>query len=100
MQPPICELCGTKFSEGGKLVYFKRTPGDEEWYKLAEKPGFTGHPPNAAWFCEEHLAAAENLREIYFSDAIKALRKSMDEGRIGSDLIRRLKDFLSNEEEE
>lgn len=100
MQPPICEICGERFSEGGDLLYFERTAKDEEWYVMAEQPGFVGHPPNAAWFCDKHLAAAKNLTHVHLTAAVTAIRKSLDEGKVGISLIEKLRNFISGEEEE
>jgi len=76
MRPPICEICDVRFGldEGG-MVTFARAPEDAAWYRRAESPGFTGHPPNVEWFCGKHIAAARALAELTRAAAVKKLRE-------------------------
>ncbi len=78
MKPPICEICDKKLDpkEGG-LVYFSKRPKDVEWDKKAAQPGFTGHPPYAAWFCGKHFYKEKELEHLTITDALKEL-KSQD----------------------
>ncbi|MEZ4825287.1 MAG: hypothetical protein R3C61_03190 [Bacteroidia bacterium] len=74
MKPPICVVCGNDFgtdANNGRLVYFVRTPEDITWYERADQEGFTGHPPNAAWFCELHYNKAVTLTHLTLEEAIK-----------------------------
>ncbi len=79
MIPPICELCFKDFrdeEEGGDLLYFKMTEKGREFEKRTEEePGFTGHPPDAAWFCNEHLEEAKKLTHLTLDEAMVILRK-------------------------
>ena len=79
MKPPICAFCYTRFGpdEGG-LVYFRKTPSDEEWYVKASTPGFVGHPPNCGWFCGAHVGKARELSEGTLGEALAAMKKDED----------------------
>ncbi|MCY3410114.1 MAG: hypothetical protein INQ03_00625 [Candidatus Heimdallarchaeota archaeon] len=77
MMPPICLVCGERFSPGDKtlfgpkarLVYFKETESDKEFNARLGVDGFVGHPSNAAWFCKRHIKKALSLRHLYLSEA-------------------------------
>lgn len=75
MKPPICSICG-KDCGTGKLIYFKLRPSDREWHKRMKKTHGVGHPPEAAWFCENHNENASQLSDLTISEAMKELRKS------------------------
>ena len=75
--PPICEVCSREFDpdrEGG-LIYFKETEEGRAFEEKAKEEGWTGHPPDAAWFCGEHYGEAEKLVHLTIDDAIKNLKK-------------------------
>lgn len=79
MMPPICGLCGNDFrhdleNEGG-LIYFAKTASDLEWHKRAAQPGFTGHPPEAVWFCGEHYADAKKLTSLTKPEAMQKMHE-------------------------
>lgn len=77
MKPPICELCDERFdpAEGG-LVRFAATAESESWRaRAAAEPGFVGHPPDVAWFCGTHLAAAQGLTGRTLGDVLAAMRE-------------------------
>ena len=81
MKPPICSVCSAHLDPPeGALVRFRRTAEDEAWYIRAAAPGFVGHPPNAAWFCAAHAAAASALAEGTLADALASLRKAAGGG--------------------
>lgn len=65
MRPPICFICGTRFSprEGGGTVRFT------DYEPLPE--GMTGHPEGLEWFCEEHHKEALELTEHTSAQARK-----------------------------
>lgn len=76
MMPPECEICGKDFDpddEGG-LVYFKKTEECIQFEKRAEENGIVGHPPNAGWFCGEHVEAATKLIHLPLDEALGILR--------------------------
>lgn len=79
MRPPICDICDNgDFCKNSQvdLIYFAKTDADEEWYELAQKPGFVGHPPNAKWICGDHMQQALELKSSPTSEAMQALRKA------------------------
>jgi hypothetical protein len=75
MKPPICEQCGNRFPpEEGGLVRFAPTPESEAWRaRAAAEPGFVGHPPDLAWFCGTHLAAAQALADDTLDAALRSI---------------------------
>ncbi|WXG41888.1 MAG: hypothetical protein WED07_14170 [Candidatus Freyarchaeum deiterrae] len=76
MKPPICRICLKRFDpqkEGG-LVYFKKIASDLEWDEKMKKPGMTGHPPYADWFCGEHYKKAKKLEKLTIQEALEKLR--------------------------
>jgi len=75
MRPPVCALCRRRFGpdEGG-LVSFARDPADADWYRRAEAPGFTGHPPHQEWFCGAHVTNARDVSELTRSAALARLK--------------------------
>ena len=73
MRPPICAICGKR--EKCKLIYFKETKEDKEWYRRAQKEGFVGHPPNAEWFCDEHYPDAAKLAHLTLKEAMAILER-------------------------
>ncbi|MHA1116125.1 MAG: hypothetical protein K9W45_02750 [Candidatus Heimdallarchaeum aukensis] len=75
MKPPICVICGKRFSPGtGDIIYFKETEEVKEWNKKMEREGKVGHPINAEWFCNEHLEQASKLRELPIQEAMEKLK--------------------------
>ncbi len=78
MIPPACTLCDLVFSPpaGGELVYFALTAADAADLARMEANHISGHPPNAAWFCADHLEAAGRLTDQPLSDALSALRSA------------------------
>lgn len=76
MKPPICALCDERFAPTeGALVRFVSTAASEAWRARAvAEPGFVGHPPDLAWFCGVHRAAAEALAHLTLADALAKLR--------------------------
>lgn len=78
MKPPICQLCSKDFRENmeeGGLIYFQRTAENEQWHKQRREKGFTGHPPEAAWFCAAHFAAAREYSSLTLPEAIRKLKE-------------------------
>ena len=78
MMPPNCCLCNKWLATGDvcELVCFHKTPEQESWYAEAESRLIPDHPPNCEWFCEDHLAAARSLVELYLDQALAKIRKN------------------------
>lgn len=76
MKPPICELCGNRFSpDGGGLVTFVGDERSIEWHRRARVEGIVGHPPDQGWLCGEHVEAARQLSdEMPLPAVLAALR--------------------------
>jgi hypothetical protein len=78
MRPPLCAVCDERFSpfddSGAGLVSFARDPADAAWYRRAEEPGFTGHPPHQEWFCARHAPQARGLSHETRRQALTDLR--------------------------
>jgi hypothetical protein len=76
MIPPICEICYRKFNpdKEGDLVYFKKTKKGEEFEEKAKEEGFVGHPPDATWFCGDHLEEAKKLTHLTIDEAVGMLK--------------------------
>ncbi len=74
MKPPICELCDKDFNpdEGGGLIYFKKTEKGLEFDRKVEQ-GMVGHPPYAAWFCQNHVEAARKVTNLTLEEALEKL---------------------------
>ena len=80
MMPPICEICYREFDpdkEGG-LVYFRETQKGREFARRAEEEGFTGHPPDVAWFCGSHYEEAKKLVHLTIGEAMEILKKRFE----------------------
>lgn len=78
MKPPRCTICGKNaLNDNAGLIYFKRTEKDKAWYIRAQEPGFCGHPPNSAWFCDNHFKAANihKKNNLSLGEAIKAIKQ-------------------------
>ena len=81
VMPPICEICSREFEpdkEGG-LIYFKETEKGRAFEEKAKEEKWSGHPPDAAWFCGDHYEEAEKLVHLTIDDAIKNLKKKYGE---------------------
>jgi|GEM_PF-434501 len=94
MMPPECQICGKSIrnapDEDFKLLYFKRSPEQEETRKRMQESRMVGHPPGAHWFCETHAAQAEELTHLEFKDARFRMRGGGLWNRLTS-MLRRLK---------
>ncbi len=77
MRPPECSICGSNFDPGGKggVIYFKKRFSDRVWRRKMDRINGVGHPPNAEWFCEKHIAAAEELQDRTIDKAMMKLRE-------------------------
>lgn len=79
MMPPECSCCGREQSDFPsmkfEIVYFKRTPEDEDWYRRSEEEGWEGHPPNAYWFCSDHLELALKYESLNVKEAMSKIKK-------------------------
>ncbi len=76
MRPPNCDLCHDDCNAHEGLLYFAEDERSKEWHaRSAAEPGFVGHPPDAGWFCDTHLAAARELTHLPRSEAIARLRE-------------------------
>lgn len=79
MRPPECDICGKRFGpDEGDLIYFARDEAAENWHQRAEaEPGFVGHPPEAEWFCNKHLAIAKKYAHLPRKAAYVEIRKEL-----------------------
>jgi len=68
MMPPECTYCGRDQAEypdlGFDLIYFKPTAEDDAWHMHAMEEGTDGHPPNAFWFCNDHIEKAKKHQSL------------------------------------
>jgi len=74
MMPPCCVLCE---DENCSLIFFAECPEDQEWYRRAKEPGFTGHPPNAYWFCTQHFNTAEKYAHLQSKAALAKIKEEL-----------------------
>ncbi|MCH2212550.1 MAG: hypothetical protein MK110_14695 [Fuerstiella sp.] len=76
MMPPNCCLCDKGLETGAecKLLCFHKTPEQENWYAEADSRLIPDHPPNCAWFCNDHIDAAEALVDLDLDQALEILR--------------------------
>ena len=74
MKPPECCICDKRFFEGGGIVYFVETQEDKIQNNRLREKGMTGHPPNAFWFCKDHIESAKELTNLTKLEALKLLR--------------------------
>ena len=76
MMPPICHICAKDLlpNEGG-LIYFSEDENDRRINKKFELPGYTGHPSNAFWFCNDHYNEAKKLSFLNKMEALKILNE-------------------------
>lgn len=79
MRPPICEICEKYFNpdEAGGLVYFKETEAGREFERKCREEGMVGHPPDAGWFCGEHVELAKNLKHLTIDEALEEIGKQL-----------------------
>ncbi|MHA1793410.1 MAG: hypothetical protein ACTSVI_12240 [Promethearchaeota archaeon] len=77
MRPPRCAICDKRFDpgEGGDIIYFKERESDIKWRERMKAEGKVGHPPNAEWFCAEHLEEAKKLASLPINEAFEKLRQ-------------------------
>lgn len=76
MMPPMCEICEKDFDpdKEGALVYFKKTEESLAFERRAEEQGIVGHPPNAAWFCGDHIEVGKRLIHLPLDEALGIMR--------------------------
>ncbi|MEL6880170.1 MAG: hypothetical protein AAGM27_07490 [Cyanobacteria bacterium J06554_3] len=72
MKPPICAVCGKRFSpgkgeDGGTTVKFA------DYAPLPERR--VGHPKGMVWVCSEHLEGARSHANLTTAEAIKKIRE-------------------------
>jgi hypothetical protein len=74
MIPPKCVVCGRGDSGDPAcsfhLMRFARTADDDAF----ERPGVTGMPPSAAWFCDAHVARAREYAHLPLVEALPKVR--------------------------
>jgi len=77
MMPPTCCLCDLSDQKDNEfnLVYFASTPEVKQWQYEMDTSGLTGHPPNAAWFCQFHFPAAKRLSSLPIDQAMAELKQ-------------------------
>ena len=77
MKPPICCICDKDLlSDKGGLVHSKKSPEDLQWDKKMEQDDFVGHPPYAAWFCENHYDVAVKYKHKTYKEAVTQIKLS------------------------
>jgi hypothetical protein len=77
MRPPLCAVCGVE--EDCDLVYFRKRKRDEAWQRRMERIKGTGHPPEAEWFCKEHIARARQLKHLTIGRGMVIIRREYPE---------------------
>ena len=75
MKPPECTICNKRFFDGGGLVYFSETSEDKKQNERLRQKDIVGHPPNAFWFCKDHIISARKLSDLTKTEALEILRK-------------------------
>lgn len=82
MMPPICEVCAREFDPDteGALVYFRETARGRAFERKAREDQWTGHPPDAAWFCGTHVGGAEQLTHLTLTSARQRLKTKERDG--------------------
>jgi hypothetical protein len=76
MMPPECCICHNDFlPEEGGLIYFTEDDEDIVFNKRLRQPGYTGHPSNAFWFCQKHIAKAKEIKHLTKREAFKVLKE-------------------------
>ena len=77
MMPPTCCLCDLSDQKDNEfnLVYFASTPEVKQWQHEMDTSGLTGHPPNAAWFCQFHFPAAKRLSSLPIDQAMAEFKQ-------------------------
>lgn len=82
MKPPICVICNKRLKYesisndiGGDIVYFRKRKSDIDWHKHMAEIGGIGHPPEAEWFCCDHITRAKELRDKTIEEAMKIMRE-------------------------
>lgn len=83
MMPPNCCLCGKGLATGDEceLICFHKTLEQEAWYAEAEARLIPDHPPNCAWFCEDHAKAARSLVDLDLDRALATVQAGENEVR-------------------
>lgn len=77
MKPPLCYVCGADgLQEPGQftVVYFALTPAEEAFAAERSAAGWVGHPDNAVWFCEQHVALGRERAGMHWRAALAELR--------------------------
>ena len=82
MKPPFCDICGKGFDpdKEGDLVYFKETEKGREFDRRAREEHIEGHPPDAEWYCGEHVGEAKKLKHLTIEEATQVLKKKFGTG--------------------
>lgn len=78
MRPPICCICGSRFSASktvGGLVYFKLSEADEKFNKRMREGRMVGHPAGRDWFCELHIEKAKTFQHLALKEALPLIRE-------------------------
>jgi len=76
MMPPICSICQDRFDPMlGGLIYFIEDEEDKICNERLRQPGYSGHPSNAYWFCEIHIAEAKKYQHMQKKEAMKIIRE-------------------------
>ncbi|MCB1175467.1 MAG: hypothetical protein KDK39_17965 [Leptospiraceae bacterium] len=86
MKPPICAICDSDFDPNeGDLIFFKETAADKIQNERLAQPGFSGHPPNAVWFCARHLPLALRFQDRTLQQALVAIREGLESAPVTPD---------------
>jgi hypothetical protein len=76
MKPPICNICHERFDPmDGGLIYFSEDDEDRLLNERLSRPGYTGHPSNAFWFCGLHIIEAAKYEHLNKHHAMKIIRE-------------------------
>jgi hypothetical protein len=86
MQPPICEICFKRFDPDveGDLVFFKETEKGREFDRHVREENISGHPPDAVWYCGEHVGEAKMLKHITADEARTILKRRFEASLISA----------------
>jgi hypothetical protein len=78
MMPPICSFCHARFDpfkSKGELLHFKISDEDKASNQRMRDSHRLGHAKGAHWFCEAHVDAARELKDLEIKDALAQMRE-------------------------
>ena len=79
MKPPTnCTLCSKDLdADEATLIVFQLSPSDEKWKERISDPHWTGHPPNAFWFCNKCTTLAKKFEHLTSDEALQKINHHM-----------------------